>query len=410
MTGKVLLIGTLDTKGREYAFVKSAIEARGHRVLVMDVSVLDEPPFTPDITADAVATAAGTTLAALRDAQDRGMAMQTMAKGAALLTAHGYVTRQFEGLLAMGGSGGTAVASSAMRALPMGAPKVMVSTMASGDVSAYVDISDVTMMYSVVDIAGLNRITRRVFNNAAGAICGMIEQENTTAEDKPLIAASMFGVTTPCVTTVQQKLESAGYEVVTFHATGSGGRAMEALIREGYFTAVADLTTTEWCDELVGGVLSAGPTRLDAAAQMAIPQVVSVGALDMVNFGSIESIPARFKERRLHVHNPQVTLMRTTAEECRQLGEILAKKLNQCKASTTVLLPLKGVSAIDVKGEIFYDPVADNALFDAIRGNLSNSCVSLLELDQTINDTEFADAAFDQLLSKLTTRHLDTAR
>jgi uncharacterized protein (UPF0261 family) len=278
----------------------------------------------------------------------------------------------------------------------------MVSTVASGDVQPYVGIKDVTMMYSVVDIAGLNRISRRVLANAAGAVCGMVEQDMPAADDKPLIAATMFGVTTPCVTAVREQLEEAGYEVLVFHATGSGGKAMEGLINDGFITGVADVTTTEWCDELVGGVLSAGPHRLEAAGKKGVPQVVSCGALDMVNFWAVETVPPQFKNRILYKHNPNVTLMRTTPEECAELGRIIANKLNQAKGPTTLFIPLQGVSAIDSEGQPFHLPKANQALFSSLRQNIRPP-VELVELDMHINDPAFAVAIADCLLDLLNT-------
>lgn len=399
MAKTILLIGTLDTKGAEYSFVRDLIHARGHQTILMNAAVLNAPTISPDIHSSQVAEAGGSSLEALREAGDRGAALTVMGQGAANLVAKATAAIQFDGVLALGGSGGTSVATAAMKVLPVGLPKVMVSTMASGDVSTYVDVKDVTMMYSVVDVAGLNRISRQVFGNAAGAICGMVEQEIPPADDKPLIAATMFGVTTSCVTAVREKLEAAGYEVLVFHATGSGGRAMEALIEDGYITAVADLTTTEWCDELVGGVLTAGSTRLEAAANKGVPQVVSLGALDMVNFGAVDTIPTQFKDRNLYVHNPQVTLMRTTPEECKQLGEIIAKKLNNSAGPTTLFVPLKGVSAIATEGQPFHDPAADQALFEAIRQTIKPTKVKLIELNHAINDPEFAEQVATELLS-----------
>jgi uncharacterized protein (UPF0261 family) len=288
-----------------------------------------------------------------------------------------------------------------MKAMPVGMPKVMVSTMASGDTSAYVDVKDITMMYSVVDVAGLNRLSRRILANAAGAVCGMVEQEIPVAEDKPLVAATMFGVTTPCVTHVRERLEAAGYEVLVFHATGSGGRAMESLVADGFIAGVADVTTTEWADELIGGVLAAGPERLAAAAKAGIPQVVSVGALDMCNWGAIDTVPGAFKDRNLYRHNPQVTLMRTTPDENAALGRIIAEKLNATTGPTALFLPLRGVSMIDADGGPFWSPEADTALFDALRTTLDRSKVDLVELDLHINDPAFADAMADRLLAEL---------
>jgi len=400
MSKTILLIGTLDTKGAEYAYVRDLIKDRGHNVLVFDAGVTGEPAFTPDLDAAAVAAAGGSSLAELRERGDRGAAIEVMARGATQLAAQYYAEGKFDGVLALGGSGGTAVATPAMQALPVGVPKVMVSTVASGDIKPYVGEKDISMMYSVVDIAGINRLSRRILANAVGAVCGMVEQAMPAAEDKPLISATMFGVTTPCATAVRERLEQAGYEVLVFHATGSGGKAMEGLIADGFISGVADITTTEWCDELVGGVLSAGPHRLEAAAKKGLPQVVSCGALDMVNFWAVDTIPPQFKGRTLYKHNPNVTLMRTTPEECAELGRIIAAKLNQAQGPTTLFLPLKGVSAIDKEGQPFYLPAADSALFNALRENIRPP-VELIELDLHINDPEFATAMADRLLEML---------
>lgn len=363
----------------------------------MDAGVIGDPAFVPDVTAAEVAEAGGHDLQALRDQNDRGIAMDAMIAGVCELTLELFEQGKFDAVLGLGGGGGTNIATAAMRQLPVGIPKLMVSTMVSGDVRPYVDVKDITLMYSVVDIAGLNRISRRVLSNAAGAICGMVEQEVPDVEDKPVIAASMFGVTTPCVTMVREHLERAGYEVLIFHATGAGGRAMEGLIRDGYIAGVADITTTEWCDELVGGVLSAGPTRLEAAAIAGLPQVVSLGALDMVNFHAMETVPARFKDRRFYKHNPNVTLMRTTPDECYQLGKIIAEKLNQAHAPVSLMIPLRGVSMIDAEGQPFHDPAADAALFAGVRDTV-NEAVELIELDLHINDPAFAEAVSDKLI------------
>lgn len=398
MARTILLIGTLDTKGMEFAYVRDLIVERGHRALVMDAGSAGEPPFTPDISAAEVAEAGGSTLEALRAQGDRGAAVEIMARGAAALARQLYAEKRFAGVLSLGGSGGTAIATAAMRELPTGLPKLMVSTVAAGDTRPYVGVKDITMMFSVVDIAGLNRLSRRILANAAGAICGMVEQEQPKVQDRPLIAATMFGVTTPCVTRVREHLEQAGYEVLVFHATGSGGQAMEALIEDGFIAGVADVTTTELCDELVGGVLSAGPRRLEAAGSAGVPQVVSCGALDMVNFWAYDSVPTQFRERKLYRHNANVTLMRTTPQECAELGRMIAEKLNAAAAPTVLLLPLRGVSAIDREGQPFYDQQADAALFEALRANVRPP-VRLVELDLHINDAAFADAVAEYLLA-----------
>jgi uncharacterized protein (UPF0261 family) len=401
--GTILLLGTLDTKGEEFAFVRRLIQTRGHRALTLDVGVLSDPTFRPDIPAGDVAEAGGSSLASLREEADRGSAIDVMIGGLEHLVPELFSRGRFQGVLGLGGGGGTALAAAAMRTLPVGIPKVIVSTMASGDTSAYVGIKDVTMMYSVVDIAGLNSLSRRVLANAAGAICGMVEQELPPAETRPMVAATMFGVTTPCVDEVRRRLEDAGYGVTVFHATGSGGRAMESLIDEGWFVGVADVTTTEWCDEVVGGALSAGPTRLSAAGKAGLPQVVSVGALDMVNFGGIETVPERFRARNLYRHNPSVTLMRTSPEECSEIGRRIAERLTAATGPTTLLLPLRGVSMIDAEGQPFHDPVADEALFDALRGHVGDN-VAVVEVDAHINDPEFAEAFSEHMVEALHAR------
>ncbi len=282
----------------------------------------------------------------------------------------------------------------AMRALPIGVPKLMVSTLASGDTRPYVGAVDVTMMYSVVDIAGINRISERILTNAAAAIAGMARAYvdfQPSSDTKPLIGATMFGVTTPSVTEARRYLEERGYEVLVFHATGTGGQSMEALVNGGFLAGVLDITTTELADELVGGVLSAGPHRLEAAGNHGIPQVVSLGALDMVNFGPIDTVPEKFKHRKLYKHNPTVTLMRTTAEECAELGRIIARKLNSARGPVTLFIPLRGISMLATEGNAFYDPVADQALIDNLKAELGAN-VEVRELDMDINDSRFAQA------------------
>src|SRR5688572_13464067 len=399
----VLLIGTLDTKRTEYAFVRDLIHARDVNTLVMDLGTLEEPSFMADVSDEDVARRGGSTLTAIRERKDRGEAVNIMLAGARAITRELYDTGRFDGVLGLGGGGGSAMISAAMRELPVGVPKILVSTMASGNTAPYVDVKDLTMMYSVVDIAGLNPLSRRIMANAAGAIVGMVTQAQSPAADRPLIAATMFGVTTPCVTAARERLEAAGYDVIVFHATGSGGRAMEGLIDDGWFAGVLDATTTEWADEIVGGVLSAGPDRLSAAGRRGIPQVVSVGALDMVNFGAPDTIPAGFNDRRLYRHNPQVTLMRTTPDECAEIGRRIAGQLNRATGDVVVLLPLRGVSMIDRDGQPFHDADADAALFGALREGLKPN-VRLREIDAHINDPDFAHALADELLALLPAR------
>lgn len=397
MARTILLLGTLDTKGQEYAYVRDLITARGHDVLVMDLGIQGEPAFAPDVSAAEVARRGGTALEELRARGDRGTAVEVMLAGARTLAAELYEQGRFDAVLGMGGGGGTTMITAAMRALPVGVPKVMVSTMASGNTAPYVDVTDITLMYSVVDVAGLNPLSRRILANAAGAVCGMVEQDVPSAADRPLLAATMFGVTTPCVDAARARLEAAGYDVLVFHATGSGGRAMEGLIRDGYFTGVLDATTTEWCDEVVGGVLSAGPDRLTAAGRAGLPQVVSVGALDMVNFGAADTVPERFRERTLYRHNPTVTLMRTSVEECREIGRRIAERLSQATGPVVLVLPMRGVSMLDAEGQPFDDPEADRALFEALELHAGPG-VRILEVDAHINDPVFAETLADELL------------
>jgi uncharacterized protein (UPF0261 family) len=401
----ILLLGTLDTKGEEYAFVRDLIGRRGHDVLVMDLGVLADPPFRADIGAEEVARAGHGSLHQLRTRADRGAAIDVMLSGARDFVRQLFHSGRFHGVLGLGGGGGTAMITAAMRELPVGVPKVMVSTMASGNTSPYVDVKDITMMYSVVDIAGLNPLSRAILTNAAGAICGMVDMrsevggrrsEEPAETARPLIAATMFGVTTPCVTAARKRLEEAGFDVIVFHATGTGGRAMEGLVSDGYFAGVLDVTTTEWCDEVVGGVLSAGPDRLSAAGKKGIPQVVSVGALDMVNFGAPNTIPTSFSARTFYRHNPSVTLMRTTPDECREIGRRIGEQLSRATGPVTLMLPLRGVSMLDSRGQPFFDPDADGALFDALRASCGPN-VRIRELDSHINDAEFAAAMADEM-------------
>jgi uncharacterized protein (UPF0261 family) len=386
----VVIIGTLDTKGEELGFARDVIESQGIAVHVIDVGVMNDPEFEPDTSADEVAAAGDTTLEHLREDGNRGEAMEAMGDGAAVIAERLHSEGELDGVLGLGGSGNTSIATTAMRALPVGVPKLMVSTMASGDTEPYVGARDIAMMYSVADIEGLNQLSRRVITNAALAMVGMVANEpDISVAEKPTIAITMFGVTTPCVQAARKYLEEAGYETIVFHATGTGGRAMEDLVCQGVIDGVLDVTTTEWADELVGGVLSAGPERLDAASETSTPQVVSTGALDMVNFGPQDSVPEEFETRQFHVHNPQVTLMRTTSEENAELGEIIAGKLNEATGPTALALPLDGVSMIDVESEDFHDPETDQELFDALRNNIDDH-VELIEVETDINDEEFA--------------------
>ncbi len=396
--GKVVIVGTLDTKGKEIQFLRDTIEGSGVATIVVDAGV-HEPQFVPDVSNESVCSKSGHNLQQLRKHNDRGANVKIMATGAALvveeLIDHGAVS----GFISIGGSGGSSIAAEVMKVIPVGIPKILVSTMASGDVSPYVGVKDVMMVYSIVDVAGLNNILKEVLTNAGLAIAGIVKNKRPLEKSpKPLIAATMFGVTTPCVTAAREYLEDEGYEVVVFHATGSGGRSMEALIGSGYFAGVLDITTTEWCDEIGGGVLGAGPDRLDAAAKHGVPQVVSVGALDMINFGPVNTVPEKFRDRKFYEHNATVTLMRTTVEENRELGRIIGQKVSSSIGKAAFFIPLKGVSSLDADGMPFEGKEEDNALFDSLRKNIDQNRVELIEMDNHINDNEFAIAMAKKLV------------
>ncbi len=400
----VVLVGTLDTKGAENEFVRDRLRAAGVDVLVVDTGVLEPPGFPPDITRQEVAAAAGADFDALVAARDRGAAITAMAEGAEVVVRRLYEDGRLDGALALGGTGGTSIATRAFRSLPLGVPKVVVSTAASGNTADYIRETDLVLMPSVTDIAGLNRISTRILANAAAAVAGMVTAAPLPAATagRPMVATSMFGVTTPCITRARARLETLGYEVLVFHMTGTGGRTLESLAAQGLLAGVLDATTTELADELVGGIFSAGPDRLSAAGKAGIPQVVSVGALDMVNFGPMDTVPDQFKDRNLYVHNPITTLMRTTSAENTELGTRLARRLNAATGPTSLFLPLRGVSAIDVDGAPFRDEAADRALFGAIHDGLDTKRVELVEMDTDINDDRFADAMADRLHQLIT--------
>ncbi len=484
----VYLLGTLDTKGHEITFVRDLLHEYGAKTCVVDTGCLGSPLIAADVTREQVFAAADVSLVTLRERNDRGQAVTQAALGAARIVSAAHARGEVDGILALGGSAGTTIGTAAMRALPLGVPKLMVSTLASGQTRPYVGGKDILMLNSVVDIAGINRISRLVLGEAARAMAGMVllgretrvesrgtrvesqeladggsscplaprfggerarvrgadevatlmdgtavddvspaEQQPDTDEDpltltlspedggegtregksrsthappttdKPLVAATMFGVTTPCVEHARKILEAAGYEVLVFHATGNGGEAMEGLIADGLIAGVLDITTTELADELVGGILTAGPTRLTAAGKRGVPQVISVGALDMVNFGPVATVPEKFRARKFYQHNPTVTLMRTTPDENRNLGEEIGRKAAAATGPTSILIPLRGVSAIDQTGQPFDDPIARQALYDGIRS--TRGATELIELDLHINAPEFAEAATNKLLA-----------
>jgi len=412
----IAVLGTLDTKGPEHAFIAAAIQRAGFVPMLIDVGTLAGPTLVPDISADTVARAAGEPdYATILARRDRGECVSFMGRAAAALVSSLATSGRIQGIISLGGGGGTAIATAAMRSLPIGFPKLMVSTLASGQTAPYVGTTDLMMMPAIVDVSGINRVSRVIFENAAGAICGMVaaaEARRTSPHvvtGKPLIVASMFGNTTACVTEAKKILEAAGYEVLVFAATGNGGRAMESLIASGLVAGVLDVTTTEWADELVGGVLGAGPQRLDATARANIPAVIAPGCLDMVNFGERSSVPEKFSGRTFYQHNPQVTLMRTTPAECTELGRIIAEKINRYTAPVTVLIPRRAISIISAAGQPFHNPVADEALFSSLRNHLRPGIVCD-EHDVAINDPAFAHACAETLLALLRRTSVDSPR
>jgi uncharacterized protein (UPF0261 family) len=401
MPKTICLIGAFDSKGQEYAFMREHILGRGHRVLTVNTGVLGSTDLFPvDIEGERVAGLGGGNLEQLRKKRDRGEAMQVMCAGAAVIIKSLYDEGRFDGIIGMGGTGGTTVVTSAMRALPLGVPKVCLSTVASGDVSAYVGTKDVIMIPSIVDVAGINRVSRIVFSRAAGAICGMVETDIPRVnEEKPVIATSMFGNTTPCVNACVKELSQEGYEVLVFHATGTGGKIMESLVNEGLVDAVLDITTTEWADTICGGVFDAGPERLDAPGLMGIPHLIVPGCVDMANFGAPDTVPTKYREakRTFYVWNPSVTLMRTNKEENEKMGRIFAEKANAAEAPVAFLIPLRGVSMLDADGQPFWDPEADRAMFNAIKSNVKKG-IPVVEMNNNINDPEFAAKAVEMML------------
>lgn len=398
----VVLIGSLDTKGREYNFVKSRLLEIGVDVLVVDFGILGNPPFKPDVTAEDVARAGGANLLDLRFGREgsdtRALALAIMERGVVKILQKLREEGRCDAVFGMGGSGGSSVISGAMRTMPIGVPKLLVSTMASGNVSGYIGTRDLCIMYSVTDIAGLNRISRKVLTNAAAAISGMLMSIKQTAEteNRPLVAITMFGITTPGVLRIIEQIEGVGFETIVFHATGSGGRAMEELIDEGLIDGVIDFTTSELVDEHLGGIFSAGPHRLEAAGRVGIPQVVVPGAMEVLNFGARNTVPKKYDkpERMCIVHNPSVCAVRTNKQESAELGKIFAEKVSMARGPTAVMLPLKGLDKYEQPPDgPWIDPEADQALFTSIKAVMRKD-ILVYEIDANINDQEFADATF----------------
>jgi uncharacterized protein (UPF0261 family) len=394
MSKAIYTIGTLDTKGHELAYIGDLIRAAGAPVVLVDVGTTGKPQVKADFPAETVAACHPEGAGAVLGQTDRGQAVTAMSVALERFLARESAAGRVAGALGIGGTGGTALISPALRALPIGTPKVLVSTVASGNTNQYIGTSDFTMVNAVVDVAGLNRVSRQVLGNAAHAIAGMVLHTPPSADSRPTVGMTMFGVTTPCVTAVRETLEAAGWDCLVFHATGTGGQAMEKLASSGLVRGMLDLTTTEVADEVVGGIFKAGPRRFDLLAEREIPCVMSLGALDMVNFGGLETVPEQFRGRQLHVHNAQITLMRTTVEENLAFARWMAPKLNRSRAPLTLLIPEKGVSLLDAPGMPFHDPAADAALFGELERLIETSPKRLVvRLPYHINDPEFAAAA-----------------
>jgi uncharacterized protein (UPF0261 family) len=394
----VVLVGTLDTKGVEYAYLRDRINDHGVAVVLVDAGVLGEPLVEPNVTRREVAAAACADVEQLAAERDRAAALHVMGRGAAEIARRLHAEGRLDGIAGMGGTGGSSVAAAAMRALPVGTPKLIVSAVAPRDIRPYVGGTDVTLMYAVTDIAGINRISARILSNAAAAIAGMARSLTPRLDgSKPLVGASMFAITMPCVDVARERLEELGYEVVVFHQTGTGGRSLEALIEEGLVEAVLDVTTTELADELVGGICPAAPGRLETAGRLGVPQVVTLGALDVVCMGPLEKIPEALAGRTFHRHTPEMVIMRTTPEECAELGRTIAHKLNASMGPTALFVPLRGVSLYAIEGQVFHDAVADEALFASLREHLDRGRVEVHELDVGINDQKFALAMANRL-------------
>ncbi|MCS7471361.1 Tm-1-like ATP-binding domain-containing protein [Stieleria sp. ICT_E10.1] len=394
----IAVLGTYDTKGDELGFVAQKIRDQGFAVLTIDVGTGKPPRITPDVTRDELLASIDADLKPI--AGDRGACVALMGRAAAALLPSLAAAGRIDAVLSLGGGGGTSIATAAMRALPIGFPKLMVSTVASGDTSAYIGTKDIVMMPSVVDVAGLNRISQLVFTRAVGAICGMVQAEVESDAANPIIVASMFGNTTKCIEIAKPILENAGYEVLVFHATGIGGRAMEDLIASGMVAGVLDITTTELADELLGGIMSAGPNRLEAAGTAGLPTVIAPGCLDMANFGPRSTVPDHYRSRLIYEHNPDNTLVRTTAEESARLGRTLAEQVDRYGDNVTVMIPTKAISVISAPGQPFHDPAADAALFEAI----GKTRKPVVRIECEINDNAFASAAANELLRLLANR------
>ncbi|CAN5313003.1 Tm-1-like ATP-binding domain-containing protein [soil metagenome] len=406
MAKKIVVIGAFDTKAIEYKFVIDLLKEKGYQLITINTGVMDSSDlFTIDIQSEEIAKAGGTSIDELRKANDRGKAIKIMSEGAGIIVRNLYKKEKFEGIIGMGGTAGTNMVTAGMRTLPFGLPKICISTVASGDVSPYLETSDITMVPSLTDIAGINSFSKIFLTNAVGALVGMMENKRDSESENPIIAASMFGNTTPCIDRCRDILNKNGFEVLVFHATGAGGKIMEKLINDGIVKGALDITTTEWADTICGGVFNAGTERLDGPGKMGIPHLIAPGCIDMCNFGSPDTIPVKYKDRLFYQWNPNVTLMRTTEEENRKLGEIFAQKANNSKGNIAFIIPMKGFSMLDSINEknepqVFWNPSADKAFIEGLKSNLKPG-IEIEEVDANINDSKFSERAVEKFLSML---------
>lgn len=407
MAKRIAVVGTFDTKAAEYKFLIDQLQANpGFEVVTINTGIMNATDlFRIDIPVEVVAKAGGVELEALRAANDRGKAIAAVSKGISAIVERLYADERFDAIIGMGGTAGTHIVTAAMRGLPVGLPKICISTVASGNVAPYLGISDIVLFPALTDISGINPISRVFITQAVAALVGMLQTEVTVKKVKPVVAATMFGNTTVCIDRCRAMLETAGFDVLVFHATGTGGRMMEKLVKEGFIDAVLDLTTTEWADTLCGGVFDAGPSRLDAPGMAGIPHLIGPGCIDMCNFGSPESVNPRYNDRLFYQWNPNVTLMRTTSGENRQMGEIFARKANAAKGETRFIIPMKGYSMLDSVNEkqepqVFWDPKADKSFVDALKNSLDPS-IRVIEVDANINDAAYAEMAVAELLEMI---------
>ena len=412
MKKNVLMLGTFDTKGDEFTFLRNELIRHGLDVIALNAGTMESTAlFVVDIDASVVASYGGQSIESLRENADRGVAVAVMGQGAKAIAQKLYTDGKINGIIGMGGGGGTSIATTAMSALPIGVPKICISTLASGDTRPYIGSKDILLFPSIVDISGINPFSKKIISNAAAALAGMVKNEtpDTATQSKKAILLSMFGNTTAAGTECSKLISQSGYDTLVFHAVGTGGQSLEALTLDGYSSGVLDLTTTEWADELCGGIFPAGRSRLDAPGKKGIPHLIAPGCLDMVNFGPPDTIPSQYKNsnRVFFQWAPEAVLMRTNAEENAKLGRIFAEKANQAPGTTAFLVPLGGFSELGRKGGVFWDPVADKAFLDALQENLKPE-ISVETIPCNINDAAFSKKAVAMLLKLIEVTNIPT--